>query len=263
MIESSHYSDYIKIAEQMADASASVIKQYFRKPITVDDKADDSPVTIADKKSELAIREIIEREFPSHGIIGEEFPNKNENAEYVWILDPIDGTESFITGKPSFGTLIALMHNNDYVLGIINQPITNERWIGVKGQKTRFNGGIISVRDCSSIEKSVLYATAPKRFKGKDAAIFNALADEVKLVRYSADCYAYGLLSMGFVDIVCDAGLELYDFAALIPVIEGAGGIITDWSGSKLTKNNDGRVIATTNKTLHKKAINSLNKHKI
>lgn len=253
------FQSEIDFAEKLADASAEVVLTYFRTPVNVDDKADASPVTIADRESEQVMRGMIKAAYPHHGIIGEEYGRENENAEFSWVLDPIDGTKSFITGKPVFGTLIALLHNGVPVLGVINQPYTRERWIGAKGQRTTFNGREISTRREVPLEKSVLYTTGGRgMFSEEEQKRFNVLESRVKLTRYSADCYAYGLLAMGCVDIVCEAGMKLYDYAALVPVVEGAGGFMSDWEGRPLGASSDGRVLALGDRKLFGAAAGAL-----
>ena len=246
---------HIALALRLADAAGAVIRSYFRTPVAVDDKADASPVTVADRESELAMRRLINQEAPGHGILGEEWGPENTDAEWVWVLDPVDGTKAFITGKPSFGTLIALLHHGVPVLGVIDQPILNERWLGVEGQPTTLNGQPIRVRACPDIKSAALYATAPEMFVGADVASFEALRSQVKLPRYGCDCYAYGLLALGFVDLVVEASLQPYDYLSMVTVIEGAGGVITDWQGQKLGLHSDGRVVAAGDARAHAKAL--------
>jgi inositol-phosphate phosphatase/L-galactose 1-phosphate phosphatase/histidinol-phosphatase len=251
-------AEFLALANRLADTSGAVIRQYFRTPLTIDDKADDSPVTIADRGAEEAMRAVIADTFPDHGIIGEEFPAVNPDADLVWVLDPIDGTKAFITGKPSFGTLIALLKNGLPWLGVIDQPIIGERWIGAAGYGTTLNGVAAATRDGHSVDSAALYATAPEMF-GDDLPTFQRLYNRVKLPRYGADCYAYGLLASGFVDIVCEADLKLHDWAAVVPVIENAGGVVTDWSGAPLRKGADGRVLAAGGPRMHAAALAVLN----
>lgn len=250
---------YVALANRLADTSGSLIRQYFRTPVAVDDKADASPVTIADRGAEEAIRAVLEREVPDHGIIGEEFGAANEGADLVWVLDPIDGTKAFISGKPSFGTLIALLKDGRPWLGVIDQPITGERWIGAAGHGTTLAGKALNTRACPDLAHATLYATAPEMFKGEDWTAFQRLYGAVKLPRYGSDCYAYGLLALGFVDLVCEADLKVYDWAAVVPVIEQAGGIVTDWQGEPLTPRSDGRVLAAGDPALHAQALDILN----
>src|SRR5207253_3669588 len=194
--------DFITLALSLADAAGEAIRPYFRQPLTVDDKADLTPVTIADRAAEQAMRSPIERRFPEHGIIGEEFGRVRENAEFVWTLDPIDGTKSFISGVPLFGTLIALARQGRPILGIIDQPISRERWLGATGHPTTFNGTAIRCRPCAAIAAATVFSTSPDMFKGADAAAHGRVAKAAKLARFGADCYAYGLLAHGFIDLV-------------------------------------------------------------
>lgn len=247
-------AEYLALANRLADASGVVIRRYFRSAIPVDQKPDHSPVTVADREAEVAMRELIEAAFPEHGIIGEEMPTRNDGADLTWVLDPIDGTKSFITGKPVFGTLIALLKGETPILGIIDQPITGERWIGALGHPTTLNGATVRVRPCPALAQAALDSTSPHYFKGSDATAFEALRDKAGLVRYGMDCYAYAVLATGFVDIVVEAGMHLHDFAALVPVIEGAGGVITDWQGRPLGPQGDGRVLAAGDSRVHEAA---------
>jgi len=250
---------YINFANQLADESGQILRDYFRQPLTIHDKADMSPVTIADQKVEMQLRLLIGHTYPEHGIYGEEMGETAIDAEYVWVIDPIDGTKSFITGKPLFGTLIALLHHGKPILGVIDQPILRERWIGVKNLPTTLNGQGVTVRRCDDLSKAYLYATTPHMFTGQDTMRFGKVASEVKHPLYGADCYAYALLANGFVDLVIEADLSPYDYCALIPVIEQAGGIITDWQGQPLTLQSDGRVIAAGDKSVHQQALQILN----
>jgi len=247
-------AEFISLAHRLADASAHIIQGDFRTPINVDDKADASPVTIADKEAEQVMRDLIQTCYPDHGIYGEETGCNNTDAEYVWVLDPIDGTKSFITGKPVFGTLIALLHHGKPVLGIINQPISRERWIGGVGLPTTLNGQAVNSRACGDIGEAMLYATSPAIFGKADFAAFQHLCEHVKIPLYGCDCYAYALLASGFVDLVVEATLSPYDYCALVPVIENAGGTITDWQGKALDLYSDGRVIAAGDKAMHETA---------
>ncbi len=223
---------FISLALRLAEAAAPVAKRYFRQPIPIDDKADASPVTIADREIEETLRQILARERPEDGVIGEEFATTREGARHTWVIDPIDGTRSFITGKPCFGTLIGLLYEGEAVLGVISQPITGETWLGAAGHPSTMNGAAIRVRTGRSLDQAYLYATGPEIFRDADEwAAFGRLSERAKSTRFGADCYAYGLLAMGCIDLVCEAGLKVYDYAALLPIIRGAGGIVADWSG--------------------------------
>ena len=232
-----------------------MIRPHFRQKLTIDDKPDLSPVTIADREAEAAMRRLIATRFPDHGIIGEEFGRERDDAEFVWVLDPIDGTKSFISGVPLFGTLIALAQRGRPILGIIDQPISRERWIGGAGRPTLFNGAPIRVRPCPSLAAATVFATSPDMFVGVDKAGFRRVAAAAKLVRFGADCYAYGLLAHGFVDLVIEASLKPYDFSAMLPIVEGAGGVASDWRGAPLTVASDGRVVVAGDRRAHEAAL--------
>ena len=235
---------HIALAEKLADAAGAIVRRHFRQPIAVDDKADLTPVTIADRAAEAAMRTLIEKSFPAHGIIGEEQGRLREGAEWVWVLDPIDGTKNFISGIPLFGTLIALARNGRPVLGVIDQPVLRERWLGIAGRATTMNGAPVRSRACAALERATLYSTSPDMFRGADAARFERLRSRVKLARYGADCYAYAQLASGFIDLVVERDLKPYDYCALAPVVAGAGGTMCDWEGRALDLGSDGRVIA-------------------
>jgi len=249
---------FLALAIDLADAAGEAIRPYFRRPIAVDDKPDLSPVTAADRAAETAMRDLIARRFPAHGIIGEEFGREREEADFVWVLDPIDGTKSFISGVPLFGTLIALAHQGHPILGIIDQPISRERWIGASGHPTTLNGAPIRCRPCAALAAATVFATTPDMFKGGDAASFGRVAAAAKLVRYGADCYAYGLVAHGFIDLVVEASLKPYDFSAMLPIVEGAGGIASDWRGAPLSLASDGRVLIAGDRRAHQQALRLL-----
>ena len=247
--------DFIALALGLADAAGEAIRPYFRQPLTVDDKADLTPVTAADRAAEQAMRSLIESRFPEHGIIGEEFGRIRENAEFMWTLDPIDGTKSFISGVPLFGTLIALTRAKRPILGIIDQPISRERWVGVARRPTTLNGAVVHCRACAGLAAATLFATTPDMFKGGDAAAFARMSAAVKLTRFGADCYAYGLLAAGFIDLVLEADLKPYDFCPMVPIVEGAGGLATDWRGTPLDLASEGRVLIAGDRHTHEAAL--------
>jgi len=247
--------DFLALADKLADAAAAVSMRYFRTPIDIDAKPDASPVTIADKEAEDAMRALIEAAYPDHGIIGEERDNKNESAQYVWVLDPIDGTQSFVTGKPVFGTLIGLLKDAKPVLGVMDMPALKERWAGTVGQATTFNGDAVKVRACGTVAKAWLYATSPQMFGDADFPSFEALRKASWRAVYGAECMAYGLLANGLVDIVCEGTMDLHDYAPMVPIIEGAGGVITDWRGRALGIDGDGTVLAAGDAAVHAEAL--------
>lgn len=249
---------YIALAGRLADAAGRVSRRYFRTGVRVHGKDDASPVTIADRQAEAAMRAMIERTVPAHGIVGEEHGTVRGDAEYVWVLDPIDGTKSFISGIPLFGTLIALLHRGRPILGVIDQPILRERWIGAAGRPTRFCGARARTRRCAALGEATLFSTSPHMFGRRDYAAFERLRRQVKLPRYGGDCYAYGVLASGHVDIVVEAGLKPYDYLALVPVIEGAGGRVTDWEGRAVGLASGGRICAVGDPRLQSAALRAL-----
>ncbi len=238
----------------MADAAGGIIRRYWQKPLEPEQKADKSPVTEADREVEAALRALIEKEFPAHGIIGEEFGSVRGESSYQWVLDPIDGTHAFIAGQPTFTTLIALAENGVPILGVIDQPVSRERWIGANG-KTTLNGKPAHPRPCARLKQATLSATAMHYFTPEQANIFEKLKNHCGSVTFGGDAYLFAMLASGSMDIVLEAGLKPYDFCALVPVVEGAGGVMTDWNGKPLTIASDGRVIAAANKELHEQAL--------
>lgn len=256
--------EIVNFANYLADISEKVAEKYFRLNNGEVLKEDNSPVTKADREIEEVIRAEITKKFPEHGIIGEEFGDVNVNADFVWILDPIDGTSSFIIGRPIFGTLIGLTYKGKSVLGVMNQPISKERWVGNIGQGATFNGKKIQTRKCTEISDAVMCASSSFHFQGEDEVILKRLSSLTKYQKlggiiYGGDCYSYASLTSGFIDIVLDPGLQVYDYAALIPVIEEAGGIVTDWEGKDLGLKSDVRLVACGNKELHAKVLEVLN----
>ena len=244
------YDTERRFAERLADAAGEAIRPLFRAGFDVARKDDASPVTEADRAAEAAMRALIEREFPADGIVGEEYGTKEGTSGRRWVLDPIDGTISFMAGRPIFGTLIALLEGDFPVLGVIDQPIAKERWIGVVGEGTTLNGQPVTTRRCRQIKGAALATSSPHYFTAAQADHYMALAQSVSgqarqaSVVYGGDCYNYGLLAAGHLDIVCEAGLALYDFAALVPIVEGAGGTVCDWNGDPLHAGSSGEVLA-------------------
>jgi inositol-phosphate phosphatase / L-galactose 1-phosphate phosphatase / histidinol-phosphatase len=249
---------FLALALRLADTAGAEIRPHFRNLATVEEKTDLTPVTVADRAAEAAMRRLIEREFPGHGILGEEFGRVREDAEFVWVLDPIDGTKSFISGVPLFGTLIALTRRRRPILGIIDQPISRERWVGVSGRPTTLNGAAIRCRVCPALAAATLFATTPEMFKEKDATSFARISDAVKMTRFGADCYAYGLLAAGFIDLILEASLKPYDFCAMVPIVEGAGGVVTNWRGAPLDLSSDGDVVVAGDSRTHQAALTLL-----
>lgn len=248
----------VQIAEAAADAARGIVGEYFRTSVHAEEKGDESPVTIADRAVEQAIATLIAEALPGHGILGEEYGLRNGQAEWRWIIDPIDGTRAFITGRPQFGTLISLTYKDTPVLGLIDQPVLQERWIGCHGHKTRFTGrlgGVVGTRSCPRLELAELSCTSPDMIAPADHATWDALAGKARRVSWGGDCYAYGLLALGHLDIVAEGDLKIWDWAALQPVVEGAGGAMTDWQGRPLTPQSDGRVLAVGDPALLAQAV--------
>ena len=251
-------ASYVALANRLADAAGTVIRPYFRQDAGLEFKADRSPVTRADTEAETAMRALIEAEHPDDGILGEEGDDRNRDAEYVWVLDPIDGTKSFAIGKPMFGTLIGLAKNEVPVLGIIDQPVLGERWVGGVGHPATFNGNPAKTRGCGNLSEAWLSATAPDMFDGEDDAAFARLSGQARHTIYGGDCYSYGLLASGHTDIVCEAKLNPWDFCALAPLVVSAGGKFTDWTGNDLTLASDGHVLGCGSESIHAAALATL-----
>lgn len=239
-------SEDISLANRLADAAGIAIRPFFRSVFNHEAKSDASPVTEADRAAEAAIRSILDAECPHDAIIGEEYGEKPGTSGRTWVLDPIDGTVSFMAGRPIFGTLIALLDDGWPVLGIIDQCISKERWVGAAGKETTLNSKAVRTRSCRTLGDATLASTGPQYFGEHDAGHFMALASKTahKRMVWGGDCYNYGLLAAGQIDLVVEAGLKLHDFAALVPIIEGSGGLMCDWTGEPLHAESNGRVIA-------------------
>ena len=254
--------DFAAFVDELATVSGEAILPFFRTSLGVEDKgsaAGFDPVTAADRAAEVAMRTLIRRNFPEHGVVGEEYGNERTDAEYVWVLDPIDGTKSFITGMPAWGSLIALTRNGEAVFGMMHQPFIRERFTG-DGGAARYRGpaGVrgLNVRPCAALSDAMLFTTSPQLMNAADRAAFGKVEGAVKLSRYGGDCYAYCMLAAGHVDLVIETGLKPHDIVALIPIVHGAGGIVTSWEGGSAVKG--GRVIAAGDKRVHEAALKLL-----
>jgi histidinol phosphatase-like enzyme (inositol monophosphatase family) len=235
----------IAIAHRLADAARAEILPHFRQ-VAAERKGDATPVTLADRAAEEAMRRILKAEVPQDGVHGEEFGVEEGRSGRQWVLDPIDGTTAFLAGRPIFGTLIALLVEGWPVLGLIDQPVTQERWLGVTGQATTLNGKPVTTRRCRELADATLATTGPHYFDDHQGEHFMALAartDHKRMVM-GGDCYNYAMLATGQIDIVCEANLKIHDWAALVPVVEGAGGTMSDWNGDPLGPGSDGHVLA-------------------
>ncbi|MCL2505907.1 MAG: inositol monophosphatase family protein [Alphaproteobacteria bacterium] len=240
----------------MADIAADISLKYFRAPLLVETKEDSSPVTIADREIESRLREYIVKNHPIHGIIGEEYGKERADAEFVWVIDPIDGTKSFVSGVPLFGTIIGLLHKGIPVAGLINQPFTKERWFGVTNETCLYNGNPVRVSDAVSMKQArcAVYLSQDLRF-------FEKL---VGTIRYNIDCYSYALLSMGCMDLVVENDLKLHDVAGVVPIVTGAGGIMRCINNAAIDISfTGGGVIAASTESLYREAAEVLKKHEV
>ncbi|MBP9742950.1 MAG: histidinol phosphate phosphatase [Burkholderiales bacterium] len=246
---------------QLADLAAEITCKYFRGKIDVQYKSNCHPVTMVDQKVEQSLRKWIKDNYPTHGIIGEEYLAQNTMAKYTWTIDPIDGTVAFVTGKPTFSTLIALLENGSPVLGIIDQPINNERFVGVRGSGAWLNGKKMITSSEETLLRSRLSISSPDMFKtNKECAAFEQLRQQVNVISWGGDAYAYGLLADGYIEIILETDLGFYDIAALRPIIEESGGIITNWCGENISAENfDGKCLACANPQLHEAVLTIIN----
>lgn len=259
MISSREADSFFQLAHALADAAAAITLPYFRSSLTVEDKQDESPVTRADRETEAALRDLIAKAFPAHGIIGEEFGTERADADFVWVLDPIDGTISFINGVPLFTTIIGVLFQGAPLLGVLDQPVLKDRWAGGADQKTRHNGELARTRKCGALANASVYVTAPDFFEADELAAVNALSQATKLRRYGGtDCYHYGMVASGWTDIACEK-LSVYEFGAMVPIIEHAGGLMTDWQGEALVGTEGRQVLASGDVEVHAQAITLLN----
>ncbi|HVO03099.1 MAG TPA: histidinol-phosphatase [Candidatus Cybelea sp.] len=248
-------AEFVELARRLTEVSRPILRRYYRKKLDIIDKADESPVTKADRECESALRERIAKAFPGHGIIGEEFGAERADAELVWVLDPLDGTRSFVTGRPMFGTLIALTEGGRPILGLIDMPILDDLWLGARGQPTTLNGEPVKARACADLTAAYLSTISPKIFRADGWARFERLSAKAKSTTYGGDCYQYGMVAMGFLDLVVEEGLGIFDYLALVPVVEGAGGAISDWRGNPLTAASKGDVVAAGDRRLLDQAV--------
>lgn len=265
-VPAAEFQAIVRVAQELADISGSVILKHFRKPMPVENKAAGGafdPVTKADRGAEKAIVQALSTRFPDHGIVGEEFGTRPGTSSYKWVIDPIDGTRAFIMGSPLWGTLIGVEKDDAPVFGLVDQPFTGERfWSGDKAAYHNLRGGRptrIKTRECSRLEDAILTSTHPDLFESPEqSAALTALKAKARLTRYGGDCYGYCLLASGFVDVIIEAGLKPYDIVAIIPIIERAGGVITTWTGGDPSSGGD--IIATGDPRLHENVLALINK---
>jgi inositol-phosphate phosphatase/L-galactose 1-phosphate phosphatase/histidinol-phosphatase len=248
-------SDVLALGSRLADLAAGHSLRTFRTALQVDLKADASPVTQADRAAEAAMRALLEAEVPAHGILGEEHGRVRIDADHVWVLDPIDGTKSFITGSPLWGTLIALVHQGRVEMGMIDMPVLGERWVGQAGRGARCNGRAVHASGCTTLAQARIVTTSPDAFAADEWAAYDALSRACAMRRFGGDCYGYAQLAGGHIDLVAECQLQPYDYMALVGVVEGAGGVITDWRGRALHIGSNGRVLAAATPALHAQAL--------
>jgi myo-inositol-1(or 4)-monophosphatase len=255
--------DFASFVDQLASVSGETILPFFRTALAVDNKKAGGfdPVTAADRAAEQAMRALIAKNFPGHGIIGEEYGAERTDAEYVWVLDPIDGTKSFIAGMPAWGTLIGLMRFGEPVFGMMNQPFTREKFSG-DGGAARYRGPTgnrdMHVRPCAALSEALLFTTSPLLMNKADRADFVRVENAVKLSRYGGDCYAYCMLAAGQIDLIIETEIKPHDIVPLIPVIIGAGGIVTTWENGPAQAG--GRIVVAGDARVHKAAMDLLAK---
>ena len=250
----------IVLAQRLADAAGAAIRPWFRNGAAVERKGDSTPVTEADRAAETAIRALIEKRFPDHGILGEEHGAVGTDRRHVWVIDPIDGTRAFITGIPVWGTLVGLTENGKSIAGMMAQPFTGELFYALNGKSCRRASGGESENRVSGVTEllgATLFTTTPHLFRGEARERYDAIESKVKLFRYGCDCYAYCMLAAGFVDLVIETALQPYDIVALVPIIEAAGGIVTNWDGSRPEAG--GNIIAAATPELHRAAMQMMN----
>ena len=249
----------LALAEELADVARRIAVRHFRTPVAVQKKGDGTPVTAVDREIETEMRRMIGAAFPGHAIRGEEFPAQG-SGEFTWVLDPIDGTKSFISGFPLFGSLIGLMHNGRPVLGVLEAAALAERWVGCEGRPTLFNERPVRTSACRTISQAIVYTTTTETFSAEERRHFESLSSRAALRRFGGDCYLYGMLAGGYCDLVIEVQLKPHDFMAVIPIVEGAGGRMSDWRGAPLGTVTDGRVVAAATFELWQQAIEELSR---
>lgn len=243
------------VAQEMTQRASKVAMHHFRNALHVNYKGDESPVTVADQQTEMEMRACILEHFPDHGIFGEEHGAEGMDKDILWVLDPIDGTKSFISGIPMFGMLVSVLTRGQPSVGVIHMPALGESFCGIRNQPTTHNGIPIRTRDCERLSDALCFIGEGDKMLAQAPGLFEQLQANTRLARFGYDCYPYAQLAMGNIDVVIERGLQPYDYLALIPIIEGAGGVITDWKGAQLTLSSKGDVIASANRNLHQQML--------
>ena len=250
--------EFVQFASSVADAARRPSLRYFRAGPELHIKADGSPVTVADRETERLIRDRLSRRYPRHGVMGEEHGWTRSGQPYTWVVDPIDGTKSYLAGAPTFGMLLALLYEGAPVLGIIDIPALDERWCGAAGQATSMNGRPVKTGSCTAVEHAVLTIISPDKLEGDEGPAVEALSRMARVRRYSSDGYSHALLASGYVDMVVAVGQQPFDYIAVVPVVQGAGGCVSDWAGEPLGLDSNGRVLVTATPQLHREALDVL-----
>lgn len=262
-ISSETQTAFTQFALSLAEEGGKTAMKWFRKKYSIEHKSDKSPVTVADKATETCLREMIRAQYPEHGVLGEEFGDENGGQEYIWSLDPIDGTRSFITGSPLWGTIVALVHKGAPLVGVVRIPELDECWWACRGCGA-WSGGTdtekkkIAVSTCTDLAQAKFYTTSPYYFSQQEKSVVERVIGAVDEARFGGDCYSYGLLASGYIDLVVESCLHYFDYMPLIPVIEEAGGIITDWEGKPLHMHSAGQVVAAATPELHQQTLELL-----
>ncbi|MDE7546910.1 histidinol phosphate phosphatase [Acetobacter fabarum] len=252
---------FVDVAIMLAETARSVVRPWFRRGVGVESKKDASPVTVADRTAERVMRAILAERLPEHGVFGEEFGQDNAQADYQWLLDPVDGTRAFVTGRPLFGTLIALFYKGEPVLGILDQPVLGERWVGVKGRATMFSsslGGQARTRQDVVLDEAEMSCTSPEMLELAPHDRWKVLKQQARRMTWGGDCYAYGLLALGQIDLIAECDMNPWDWGALVPIVQGAGGVMSAWDGSPLRMDGDRTVLAAGSASLHREAVRIL-----
>ncbi len=252
-------NQFVKHANSFDDISRTINREEIYRPRQDTVKSDATPVTPIDQKVERALRATIQETFPDHGIVGEEYANLDSDSDYVWVLDPIDGTMAFIAGLPTFATLIALTWRGAPILGVMDSPITEERWIGVDGVGTTLNGVTIQSRQCRSLDTAFAHTSSPLYFESEnDIASYDRITNAVQFLVFGGGCHAFGRVAHGYIDVAFEAAHDIHDYLALVPIINNAGGIISDWQGNPLTLLSGPRFLACGDKAVHTQALQIL-----
>ena len=250
---------FLRVALEVTEKASEIPKKYFRSSLDIEHKLDKSPVTIADQETEQFIREALKQHFPEHAIFGEEFGRQSNDSEYEWIIDPIDGTRSFVSGMPLYGMLLALLKNQQPQLGIIRMPGLNEVYVGDCHTATLNQSQELHCSNATVLEDAIIYMNEGEKINQENPALFKRLSESGRIMRLGYDCYPHALLASGQVDLVIDFDLKPYDYFSLIPVVEGAGGVITDWQGRTLNMKSNGQVVSAATTELHQQALTLLN----